>query len=729
MKNIAAGIVATLLAFWTITGQAPGGKPNQEPQADDILRITTNLVQTDAVITDKNDRIIKDLKIEDFELYDNGKKQDVKFLEFVGVDTPKRVEGEPTTTKRNDTDVPSAGLSAADLKRVVAFVVDDLTISHEDLTRVRDMLQNFVNTQMQPGDLVAIVRVIGNSNLLGQYTADKQMLLRAIEGLTTQSHPFSVYSPQFNSADALPRADDSQTSAEGASGSLDAEAQTDNVNKGFRTLMSLATTNSVILGLKSLPGRKSVVLISGGLPLYESNEQGAVIDRASGESLPVQEIRPIYGDVNSLIQTIVDNAGRSGVVVNTMDVRGLQPRPGVRGFQDTEAKSGLGMSVGSASVGGGGMNPGFGRTPDMALIAGTDSLAGAQGLRAIANSTGGVSAINTNNFAAGLDKILSRAEGYYLLGYTPTEKFDAKFHKISIKVKRDGVHVYTRVGYYAREDTAAAAATTKEDAVIRAAMSPLVKKELGVASFIQHKFTTDAKAEVDIHIFIDPKTLNFTQGSDGRYKDSFDIVVLVFDQTGKNRGGFSETINADLPPEEYRRALASGFSDSGHTELPPGYFQMRVVVRENETGRLGTAYRYLEVPNLAKHQMTMSSLFIYAIDPMQQGTAAITPLQALREISRKRELRYAAVVYNPKMDGSKPVGETQVIISQGSKIIYQEPEQPLNGTVNGAQVIRVGQLGLSKVKPGRYVLTLTVTDANDKRGRKLTRSVDFNVVE
>jgi hypothetical protein len=81
------------------------------------------------------------------------------------------------------------------------------------------------------------------------------------------------------------------------------------------------------------------------------------------------------------------------------------------------------------------------------------------------------------------------------------------------------------------------------------------------------------------------------------------------------------------------------------------------------------------------------------------------------------------------MDGSKPVGETQVIISQGSKIIYQEPEQPLNGTVNGAQVIRVGQLGLSKVAPGRYVLTLTVTDANDKRGRKLTRSVDFNVVE
>jgi len=719
------------IALWSVVGQTrPTQKPTQEPQ-EEVLRITTNLVQTDAVITDKSDQLIKDLKLEDFELYDNGKKQEIKFLEFVGVNSDKRVEGEaPPPPKNVNIDVPSAGVSAADLKRVVAFVVDDLTIPNEDLGRVRDLLRNFVNNQMQQGDLVAIVRVIGNSDLLSQYSADKQTILRAIDALTPQTHPFSTYSPGFSPADTVPRADDSGTNMEATSSSLDAEVQTDNVNKGFRTLMSLATTNSVILGLKSLPGRKSVVLISGGLPLYDSNEQGVVIDRSTGESLPAQEIRPIYGDVSSLIQTIVDNAGRAGVVVNTMDVRGLQPRPGVRGFQDTEAKSGLGMSVGSASVGGGGMNPGFGRTPDAALIASGDSVAGAQGLRTIANSTGGVSSINTNNFAAGLEKILSRSEGYYLLGYTPSEKFDAKFHKISVRVKREGVHVYSRAGYYAREDTPAASATTKEDAVIRAATSPLARKELGVASFVQHRFTAEAKAEVDIHIFIDPKTLNFAQGPDGHYKDSFDVVGFVFDQTGKARGGFSETVNANLTPENYKLALATGLSDSAHTELPAGYFQLRVVVRENETGRIGTAYRYLEVPNLAKKQLTMSSLFIYAVDPSQQGAAAITPLQALRQVSRKRELRYAAVVYNPKMDASgKPQAQTQIIISQGNKVIYQEPEQGLNGTVSGAQVIKVGQLGLSKVVPGHYVLTMVVSDGDDKKGRKIYRSVDFNVID
>ena len=127
----------------------------------------------------------------------------------------------------------------------------------------------------------------------------------------------------------------------------------------------------------------------------------------------------------------------------------------------------------------------------------------------------------------------------------------------------------------------------------------------------------------------------------------------------------------------------------------------------------------------------MSSLFIYGIDPSQQGTAAITPLQALRQVSRKNELRYAAVVYNPKMDGNKPQAQTQVIISQGSKVLYQEPEKPLSGTVsgNGDQVINVGQLGLSKVNPGRYVLTMIVSDGGDKKVRRVSRSIDFNVVD
>jgi hypothetical protein len=410
-----------------------------------------------------------------------------------------------------------------------------------------------------------------------------------------------------------------------------------------------------------------------------------------------------------------------------MDVRGLQ---GAARFRDTEAKSALGMTVGSQSAGGGGMDPTFGRTPNMALVTGPDELAGAQGLRELANSTGGTASVNTNNFRAGLDKILTRSEGYYLLGYSPSEAFDAKFHKISIKVRREGAHVYTRSGYIAREDAAPAAATAKEDMVMKAALSPLVRTELGVSTLVQHKFTATDKADLDIHIFIDPKTLHFTQSPEGRYRDSFDVVGFVFNALGKELGGFSQTVNANLTPERYESALATGFGDWEHTELPPGYFQLRVVVRENETGRVGTTSRYLEVPNLEKKQLTASSLFIYAVDPTQQGAAGITPLRELRQISRKQVLRYAAIVYNSKTSGGQPELHAQAIVSQDSKVLFQQDDPLKWGASTGVQIIGVGELLLAKVRPGRYLLTLIVDDANGgKKAHPVARSIDFTVVD
>ncbi len=734
MKRIAAFILATGVAMCTVVAQTPQTpqKPQQEIAPEDVIRITTNLVQTDAVVTDKSDQIIKDLKLEDFELYDNGRKQDIKFLEFVGVDTAKRIEGTPPSLPRGaEAEVPSAGVSAADLKRVTAFVVDDLTIPNEDLARVRDLLLDFVNNRMLQGDLVAIIPVVGGSGLLAQYTADKVLLRRAIARLTPKVHPFSTNAPTFTPATGTPgAADETATPGDIVSSGLDAESLTDDLNKGFRTLMALATANSVITSLKPLPGRKSVVLLSGGLPLYQSNEQGVVIDRSTGESLPIQEIRPLFGDISSLINSITDNAARSGVVVNTMDVRGLQPTPGVRGFQDTPGKSGLGITVGNQSIGGGGMDPTFGRTPDMALISGPDSLGGAQGLRTLANATGGVSSINTNNFRDGLEKILKRSEGYYMLGYSPSEKFDAKFHKISIKVRREGARVYSRDGYYAREDAARSTGGTKEDLVVKAALSPLVKTELGVATLVQHTFLDTNKAGLDIHLFVDPKTLHFTQSADGRYRDSFDVAGFVFDQMGKVRGGFSETVNSNLSPEEYKRALATGLSDSAHTELPPGYFQLRVVVRENETGRVGTTSKYLEVPDLSKKQLTTSSIFLFAVEPNQTDNKGAVPLQALRQVSRKQDLRYAVVVYNPKLNsGGKPQVNTQLIINQGNKVLLQQPEEPLTGQLIGIQIIKIGQLALAKVLPGKYLLTLVVSDPlGGKKARPVARSIDFTVV-
>src|SRR6185295_3852473 len=129
MKQVLTFLVATAICVQLVFSRTPQ-KPEQEPIPEDIIRITTELVQTDVVVTDKNDQIIKDLKLEDFEVYDNGKKQELKFLEFVSVDSTTRSEGTrpsgPAPAEIEPTG--NSGVSAKDAKRVVAFVIDDLTM-------------------------------------------------------------------------------------------------------------------------------------------------------------------------------------------------------------------------------------------------------------------------------------------------------------------------------------------------------------------------------------------------------------------------------------------------------------------------------------------------------------------------------------------------------------------------------------------------------------------------
>src|SRR5712664_3807373 len=109
MKRAAA--LALSIALLSVTSAQTPQKPPQEITPEDVIRITTNLVQTDLVVTDKNDQVINDLKLGDFDLYDNGKKQEIKFMEFVGTNTGKRVEGTaPVLPGGVRPDVPSNGV-------------------------------------------------------------------------------------------------------------------------------------------------------------------------------------------------------------------------------------------------------------------------------------------------------------------------------------------------------------------------------------------------------------------------------------------------------------------------------------------------------------------------------------------------------------------------------------------------------------------------------------------
>ncbi|HEY0080831.1 MAG TPA: VWA domain-containing protein [Pyrinomonadaceae bacterium] len=714
----------------TVGAQAqttPTTTPQQPPaDQDETVRITSALVQTDVVVTDKNDRIVPDLKIEDFELFENGKKQDIKFMEFVSIDTRRRVEGAAPSSvaaslaESNDI---KRDITANDLKRVIAFVVDDLTIPVADLITVRQILRDFVDNQMRDGDLVAIVRVIGGKGLLQQFTSDKQLLRRAIASLKVTTSPFSIFNnPSQETIGRLPIPVLSEAVEVGAPENenvmQDIPNDVDETSKLFRGLFSISTANYVIESLKQLPGRKSLVLFSGGVPIFETQSTGT-----------------LHNSLTDLVNRLTDNAARAGVVINTMDPRGLNASGGVRGFAVTPGRSGLA-----------GEDPGFGRggvrigdrprgnvinTGSELDVFGSPLRSGAEhlSLQVLSSNTGGVSVVNTNNFKAGLDKVLNRSSGYYLLAYTPVDKFDNKFRQLKVRVKREGFRVYSHRGYLARDEREGVKPRTKEEMVLAAARSPLAKRDININSNFIVRLLPTNKAALGIDLVIDPKKLNFTQAPDGKQQASFDVVGFVYDQVGKLRGGFSETVNIGLTPENYRQALSIGLPYSANTELPPGYYQFRIVVREASTGALGTTSRYIEIPDLKHGRLMSSSLMLYGVDPAAGASTPPQLLDPLRRVSRKQDLRYAVTVHNARREGGKHQLRSQIVISQGDKILFREPEQPITNNPTETQVTKIGQIGLSKVPPGRYLLTLIVTDPlADKKSQTMTRSSEFNVV-
>jgi VWFA-related protein len=718
-KLLTTGVTFVLLLSVSLaqTPQNPPPSPQEQVSPDDVIRITTELVQTDVVVTDKNDQVVSDLKLEDFELYDQGKKQDLKFMEFVGVDSPGRTEGNrasaaapsvlPAVIERTG----NTGVSAKDLKRVVAFVIDDLTMQINDLTAVRKMLLDFVDNKMRDGDLVAIVRVIGGKGLLQQFTTDRQLLRRAIAAITLVVHPYS--SSEVPDPEKASRPDPTtsmQVDARDATADASATApevfsSNDESIRYNRGLAAVTTANLVIESLRLLPGRKNLVLVTEGIPVFEINSSGSS-----------------FSNTGVVLSQLTDNAFRAGVVISSLDPRGMRATPGVKGFQATPAKSAMGGGMSAAS-----RNEdntfGIGDPGESSALSGPLA-GGAQhiGLSTVASYTGGVSVVNTDDFQAGLDKILARSNGYYTLAYKPSAPMDNKNHKLEIKVRRSGAKVYSHRSYLARAERSSGP-STKEEEIVNAALSPLVKADIDVTPNVALKLQP-GKAGVEVQMLIGANKMHFSEGSDGAHHVSFDVVAFIFDQMGKRYAGLSETVNLNLTPEDYRIALAEGLAYTANTELPPGYYQVRAVVREASSGGVGTFSKYIEIPDVSKGKFAMSSVFLMAVDNQPKK---LTPLAAQRHLSQKQELRYVAMIYNPKLKDGKPQLRSQMIISQGNKVLFREAEQAVDST-GSSPVTKMGQLVLGKVQPGHYVLTLVVTDTlADKKSQTVARSIDFNV--
>lgn len=738
-KRSSPAFILILALLAPVLGQNPSPTQQERPAGDeDVVRVTTNLIQVDAVVTDKNGKLVTDLRAEDFEIKENGEQQKITNFSFVPVVSVAAKLEAPTApadkapADRNVPPAPPIILHPEQVRRTIALVVDDLGLSFESMTYVRRALKKFVDEQMQPGDQVTIIRTSKSVGAMQLFTSDKQQLHAAIERVRWNPLGRGGISPF-----APIQGDDiaSETAAEMAGGSDDnsASAGLDEFGNELFTVGTLGALSHILQGLRDLPGRKSVMLFTDGIKIL--NSEG------------------LSDHVMDALRRLTDYANRASVVIYTIDARGLPSLElsavdNVRGMQTPTVQGGQGR---------GGRRGGAGlvtnRVQAALLKRRTDFFDSQQGMNYLAEETGGISIRNTNDLSGGLKKMLDAEQGYYLIGYHPNEEtFDPKrsrFNKLTIKVKRSGLKVRYRSGFFGvkDEDTLPAAPVTRAEQLARAIAAPFGSGGLDVR--LTSLFANDATSGSFMRslLHVDASKLTFTEEPDGWRKVVFDIMAVTFGEGGAIIDEISRTENVRLRGETYRQIMQNGFDYIITVPIKkPGAYQLRTALRDTATMRIGSASQFIEVPDLNKNRLALSGIIINGFDPdklkksAEAGNASGDNVQpepqtgpGVRRLRRGFVLEFGYVIYNAQLEKAtqRPRLQTQIRLFRDGRQIFAGNILPFDpGTQTDLKRLNAGgrvQLG-TNMAPGDYVLQIIVTDPLAKEElRTATQWIDFQI--
>lgn len=712
---LVSSVLLSVSAFAQSPSQSPDPKPTP-PVSDDVVKISTSLIQIDVSVTDSKGKPITDLRPDEIEIYENGEKQKISNFSFVS--SSKETTQKPAPTDKITVPIPQGTLRPEQIRRTIALVVDDLSLSFESAYQTRRSLKKFVDEQMQDGDLVAIIRTGAGIGALQQFTSDKRILYAAIEKVKWNpmgSGGISAFAP------IEPPAIEGEEATEESSEESTAQADTSTALDDFRTqgfvTGTLGALRYIVTGMGDLPGRKSVILFSDGFRLLETNESGFTE----------------AGVVMDFMRALIDQANRSSVVFYTIDARGLV-YTGITAADSISNSSQLNTVPASRS----------------AQLFDTQS-----GLSFLAEETGGLAIKNNNDLSGGVRRVLED-QSYYLVGYEPdTDTFDAanrKYNKLDVKVLRTGAKARYRSGFFNIADKPApspgpvsTSASSALDQLETALVSPFAVN--GINLRLNALFGNDAATGSFVRslLHIDGSSLKFTDDKDGLKKAVFDVMAMSFGDNGQPVEKVAKTYTLTAKGDALKKIMTDGFVY--HFQFPvkkPGAYQFRVAIRDVQGGKVGSASQFIEVPNLKKDRLTTSSIVLENLsvadwdklgDP-KGGSVRGDPRSstALRRVKLNSVLRYGIEIYNAKLDNQKhPSLTSKVRVFRDGQLVLDGKEQQIDaaGQTDMLRLKSGGAIAIGgKMLPGDYILQIIVTDSLAKPKQRLTTQfVQFEVVE
>jgi VWFA-related protein len=617
------------------------------------------------------------LRPEEFEIQEDGKLQKITNFSYLSseADLMSQMPG-----VSQDPDVPlfSRGLQVQQVRRTLALVADNLGIAASNIAKIKAALRNFVDRQMLPGDLVSILTTSGGMGALQQFTNDKRQLYAAIERI--RWFPGRVGESPF---DAVADGDPVKAHL------TERINQQVNMAKARRNNLSEVSTiesvRYVIHGMRRLPGRKALVLVSEGF-------------------------RVPPGELSSL----ADVANSAGVVLEAVDARGVV----FTGL--TAADNVLDRHIYQAS----------------SVRAGVYKES-QQGMDILARSTGGLFIAGDNDFSAALTNAIADTDGYYLIGYQPQRSDFGNanptpvFHSIRVKALRAGLTVRTRSGFYGGRETAQPVLPVSRTEALRDALYSPFQGDLAMRlSTLYSAGAKDANSGrigglLRAVLVIDAHDLNFEDQPDGKKKAVLDVVGAVFGGDDKVVTSSDKTFTVNLSPEEWRQTVESGLVYQMYVPVArPGGYQFRLAMRDAGSGKTGSVSSFVDIPDFNQRRLTLSS--------MELSAGGMTD-KITRKFGTGSLLDFACDVSGETVNKhtGQPKIEFEVRLFRGSERIFQSRMIAMPSQDVEKPMVLAGRIRLPESLPyGDYAMELVAYDRLASSDRQEVKQwIDFSLAD
>ena len=691
------------------------------------FKVSVNVVDVDVTVKDAQGNFVTGLTADDFEVFEDGKPQTIQTFSYIELPAQPR-----TSFAFGGRAVPNDVRSNRDVEsgRVYIIVLDDLNVAPLRTAVVRRHARTFIERHFGPRDLAAVVVSSGRKDAAQEFTNDPALLLRAVDNFFGQRlQPAEMerldnyYQNQRLAGlnDTIENPSDPQQSTTVVNPiTRNQSFDPSNLERGQRAVGVLKTIASLSEFLEGVRGRRKALLwFSEGIDYPMSDVFGS----QSGN------------EILQATRDAVTAAARANVNVYALDPRGLI---GMTTDLIDSMKSGAPDAMGTDPS----RMVGTPHSGTQALI--SEMRLTQDSLRTLSEGTGGFAAVDTNSFAEAFDRITDANSRYYLLGYAPpTHPRDGRFHRIEVRTKRPGLQVVARRGYPSpsgktaterRQDALERWARTRRSGgandtslELRDALNSAVQQPGLTLSVQAAPFKGSAKeASVALTVELDGAPLEFAPQANGLFADTLEVSFFALNEDARAQRGTRAALNLAVRPETYQRVKTQGIRLNSRTAMAPGRYQLRVGARNPVSGKTGTVFYDVIVPDFSKEPLMMSGLLLTArsadatievLTPQRDPAAEKllgAPATSRRTFGQAEELAWMTEIY----DNSPPKQPNHIdvsarLIDEAGRDAFASRDVLANGDAGAPKWQSFGYTGripLKDVSPGRYLLRVEAHD-------------------